>query len=617
MDPLTVALAGKAIDTGINWFNRNKQDDAVEAINQATLQAERDRIQAEKEAWAEYVKLWERGLAADKETRDLQLAAIKEAQERAIAAQTRGQDQSLAMTLGGAQTAQDIARWQQMQQQSQMLPYQAAQLSAMQALPQLQQYLGLPAYNLPTSFDTTPPPQVNLADMYQAMLGRFQTGQEVTQPPTTPSGQITTPSNVKATPISMTAGAAAMNNTTGQPAPSMLAAAPKIDPKESIYDLESLDSYLKTANSTWGDPTTVRNGKLYLDLPYQNALLNQGIQTTTRQMPLLTYDAATNTIKQGIPGNYLQPDERLKGVTEKINKATALGKTEDAKRYQDIYDFYTGKPISRDSAAIGWTGNQPTPETIPTPVTENLPQTQTEGINNIQSSNNSFSEQDIMNMLKKAYVEQPSQQMQLTPFTGQAFKYEESPIYKQQLSEGEANINRALAARGLSQGATGSMTLGDFYRKLNAEEAEKTYNRLLDQVKIGMGQPLTTGGYTGGNAGQNLTNISSQLSNAGQNLSSLYQTGGANLSNIYAQANPAQAYGNLGASAQSHISGLGEISAQGNITRGAAQAEYLKNYQSPYTGIGSLFSDIYNRSQSGGGFGTGSDPNNPFVVRTR
>lgn len=88
-----------------------------------------------------------------------QMAALKQQQEL--------MDRQLGTATADKQMAYDINRQQFLANQQNILPYQMASLSALQALPQLQQLLGLQAYNLPQTIAQFTPPEVNYARMYQ------------------------------------------------------------------------------------------------------------------------------------------------------------------------------------------------------------------------------------------------------------------------------------------------------------------------------------------------------------------------------------------------------------------------------------------------------------------
>ena len=80
-----------------------------------------------------------------------QMAALKQQQEL--------MDRQLGTATADKQMAYDINRQQFLANQQNILPYQMASLSALQALPQLQQLLGLQAYNIPSPLLSSPRPK--------------------------------------------------------------------------------------------------------------------------------------------------------------------------------------------------------------------------------------------------------------------------------------------------------------------------------------------------------------------------------------------------------------------------------------------------------------------------
>jgi hypothetical protein len=81
-------------------------------------------------------------------------------------AETRaGREQSLAMLLSGNQMSYDLQR-----QLAQQDPRSLAQLGALQALPQLQAALGMPAFNMPTSLPSMP--NVDFAQSFRNAMGQ-------------------------------------------------------------------------------------------------------------------------------------------------------------------------------------------------------------------------------------------------------------------------------------------------------------------------------------------------------------------------------------------------------------------------------------------------------------
>lgn len=107
-----------------------------------------------------------------------QMAALKQQQEL--------MDRQLGTATADKQMAYDINRQQFFANQQNILPYQMASLSALQALPQLQQLLGLQAYNIPQSVAQFTPPEVNYAQTYQQTQQQLfpdSTGAAATEPP--------------------------------------------------------------------------------------------------------------------------------------------------------------------------------------------------------------------------------------------------------------------------------------------------------------------------------------------------------------------------------------------------------------------------------------------------
>ena len=88
-------------------------------------------------------------------------------QMAALQQQQNLMNQQLAVATADKQMAYDINRGQFAANQQNILPYQMASLSALQALPMLQQLMGVPAYNIPQTISQYTPPEVNYADLYK------------------------------------------------------------------------------------------------------------------------------------------------------------------------------------------------------------------------------------------------------------------------------------------------------------------------------------------------------------------------------------------------------------------------------------------------------------------
>lgn len=95
-----------------------------------------------------------------------------------------------------------------------------------------------------------------------------------------------------------------------------------------------------------------------------------------------------------------------------------------------------------------------------------------------------------------------------------------SPLYNWQKTQGEKDINRRLNMLGRGNSTFGMNTLRDFYSGLNANEAARQENSLLNLMKVGQGSASTA------------TSASMQQGNA---LASLYSNYGNNMSNLYGQ----------------------------------------------------------------------------------
>lgn len=143
------------LSEGLGWLTGETQaKKAAENAQQIAAAANAQQGQYTKEAMAEYMKYL----------------------DKALASSDTGRQQALAATLAGGQAGLDLARQGAMQEMSWRLPTQAASLSALQALPQMQALMGMPAYNIPTTIDTSAPGRVDLAGLYQNALAGGSTG---------------------------------------------------------------------------------------------------------------------------------------------------------------------------------------------------------------------------------------------------------------------------------------------------------------------------------------------------------------------------------------------------------------------------------------------------------
>lgn len=189
----------------------------------------------------------------------------------------------------------------------------------------------------------------------------------------------------------------------------------------------------------------------------------------------------------------------------------------------------------------------------------------------------------------------------LTPYTGPAFNYQESPIYKLQQEQTTRNINRALAARGLSTGAAGAAVQGEAARELSAAEAEKAYGRLMDQVQIGLGYD-TSSPYA-----QAAERIGSVYGNLGTTTGAALTGLGANVANLAgtSAANRAQLYQNYGQGLASAYTGQGAAQGQGLLSL-AQNVDAYGNALAATPSAGSQLINLGMTAYGAGMFGTGN-----------
>jgi len=116
------------------------------------------------------------------------------------------------------------------------------------------------------------------------------------------------------------------------------------------------------------------------------------------------------------------------------------------------------------------------------------------------------------------------------PATGAS--YEVSPMYQFQKEAGEKAINRQLRARGRYNSSVGINALANFNNQLGAMEADKQYNRVFDQQKLGLQAALAQAQSQGASAEQ-LAELYTRLGGAMGQGSQNYGTSVADLIRIY------------------------------------------------------------------------------------
>jgi hypothetical protein len=85
-----------------------------------------------------------------------------------------------------------------------------------------------------------------------------------------------------------------------------------------------------------------------------------------------------------------------------------------------------------------------------------------------------------------------------------------SPMYQFQQQQGEEAINRALAARGMSNSSAAVNQLADFNTELNAMETEKAYDRAVDEYNRQYNQGMDQYGVSADNYGRGYQNALAQ-----------------------------------------------------------------------------------------------------------
>ena len=419
-------------------------------------------------------EMFDKSLAAYQEQMNKALMAQDVGQQRSMGLTLLGQQQGLASQLAGAQIGADLTRWATAQQQAQQMPTQLARLGALQALPQLQQFIGTQAYAVPNRIETTAMPEVNYQNAYNMALAATapqyrQMFQEINTPmPSAPT------------------------STTGR----------TLDP---------------TATGAAGPtlPTNIR------------AAAPAGVTQATG------------------------PVASIRTPAETASTRTATG-------------AMTAQPVNVDLSGMP-SAITPAPKTY-----ENL----------------------------QAY-------------SGPAYQYQESPIYKLQQEQTTRNIDRALAARGLRGGAAGAAVQGQAARELAATEAEKAYSRLMDQVQIGLGYQPSSVGAAGA------AQLASQYGNLGSSLGTQLGALGSQLGGAASQgaAQRAGLYSQYGSGLASAYTGLGASQAQG-LQSMAQQNAAAANAYAQMPSAGSQLLNLGLTAYGAGMFGGGVSPTVASAVPT-
>lgn len=120
---------------------------------------------------------------------------------------------------------------------------------------------------------------------------------------------------------------------------------------------------------------------------------------------------------------------------------------------------------------------------------------------------------------------------QLQEMVNGNYNMQESPAAKYQLTQGTRSLNRQLAARGLLGSGNAAQRLSELSTGVAANDYDKQYSRLLDQVKIGTGASGAAGASSqtfGNQIGQNSQQVQQNNTQGGQARASLYSgMGGA------------------------------------------------------------------------------------------
>lgn len=426
-----------------------------------------------------------------------QLAALDEVK-------SSGQ-RSTAIATADKQMAYDINRGQFASNQQNILPYQMASLSALQALPQLQQLLGVNAYALPTSISQYAPPQVDFADTYaktqeQLFPTATPTTQGQTVMPANPSGVGEVGSGLRINQPNTSSSGFMGQNTAGLGAP------------EGLYE----EFVAKTGRAPTGEMELYgwRSAGKPANYTFNAGQSSQDIQVIR--------DLGRSMDIPQLPGD--NRAEILKGIQPAM-AGYASGASGSMRPEEDAFQRNLAGGGQSQSATGGTTTQS------------------------------------------------------LTPYTGDAYDLNNSPLYKWQKQQMEEGLRNQLAASGLSGGTYAQRELARNEQSLAAQERERVVGNL---------QSLTSLGMQGAGLGQSSFSLpqSTDLLNAGSSQASQI----------------ADIYGNLG-----NIAGTGAMQLAQNNTAAANAANKGT----------SVWQDLYEMGSSQGWWGnksSKSSSSNPYTT---
>lgn len=447
---------------GLGFLGNQQASDQADAIRESANISSNASIEAAKLQRDAYLA----GLA-------LQDEQFKVALEEA----RKGNTEALATFIAGQQASYDIGRQNQQQAINWALPQKIASVSALQSsLPAIQKALGLTAYQLPTSVDTTPLPEINFNNLYnQAIRNQYAQNNlnEIasTGTPMTPSGRIPDP---------IPGQSASILPSQTSPSDEQL--------KTSYLNLEALPSNIFTQQGAISYPET---------LPYQ---VNRSSIGSSYNSPALSNNQSTPMIS----------DAQLSELQNKIYQAQSLGKSDDEQRYTDIYNYYRGYGLSPNSIALDYVA----PSTQET-TTQETPQTTVNPTINYTNP--------ITPSTRTSYDLIPMNNDEIADFTS-------SPLYDWQLQELSDAERKRQIKEGLANSTYGNRELNRIQQGLAATERDKWLSNQMQLLSYGMGNTsaLPT-------PSTNISDISNLYSSAGKNLSNLYTDYGKTLGD-YQQA---------------------------------------------------------------------------------